>query len=119
MRIFVTQPVAESALKRLRERAKVKVNQDDSRIIPKTALITAVKKADILFCLLHDKIDKTVIAANPKLRAIAAQSITPTNIDVAAATARRIPVTVVSPVTTDATADLTLGLMLAVARRMV
>jgi len=118
MRIFVTQPVAESALKRLRERAKVKVNQDDSRIIPKTALITAVKKADILFCLLHDKIDKTVIAANPKLRAIAAQSITPTNIDVAAATARRIPVTVVPPVTTDATADLTLGLMLAVARRM-
>ena len=119
MRIFVTQPVAESALKRLRERAKVKVNQDDSRIIAKATLIAAVKKADILFCLLHDRIDKTVIAANPKLRAVAAQSITPTNIDVAAATARRIPVTVVPPVTTDATADLTLGLMLAVARRMV
>src|SRR5262249_43831440 len=118
MRIFVTQPVAESALKRLRERAKVKVNQDDSRIIAKATLIAAVKKADILFCLLHDRIDKTVIAANPKLRAVAAQSITPTNIDVAAATARRIPVTVVPPVTTDATADLTLGLMLAVARRM-
>ena len=61
---------------------------DDSRIIPKPTLIAAVKKADILFCLLHDKIDKAVIAANPKLRHIAAQSISPSNIDVAEATAR-------------------------------
>ena len=92
---------------------------DASRIIPKRALIEAVRKADILFCLLHDTIDRAVIAANPKLRLIAAQSITPSNIDVAAATARRIPVTVVPPVTTEATADLTFGLMLAVARRMI
>jgi glyoxylate reductase len=78
-----------------------------------------VKKCDILFCLLHDKIDRDVIAANPKLRMIAAQSISPSNIDVAAATAQNLPVTVVPPVTTEATADLTFGLMLAVARRMV
>src|SRR5262245_64268259 len=104
-RIFVTQPVAESALKRLRAVGSVKVFPDDSKIIPKATLIAAVKKADILFCLLHDKIDKAVIAANPKLRQIAAQSISPSNIDVAAETARRIPVTVVPPVTTEATAD--------------
>jgi glyoxylate reductase len=118
-RIFVSQPVAESALARLRTVASVKVNPDDSRIIPKTALIAALKKADILFCLLHDKIDKAVIAANPKLRHIAAQSISPSNIDVAEATARGIAVTVVPPITTEATADLNFGLMLAVARRMV
>jgi glyoxylate reductase len=117
-RIFVTQPIAESALKRLRSLANVKVFPDDSRIIPHRALVAAVRKADILFCLLHDKIDRAVIAANPKLRHIAAQSITPSNIDVAEATARRIPVTVVPPVTTEATADLTFGLMLAVARRI-
>ena len=117
-RIFVTQPIADSALKRLRALANVKVFPDDSRIIPHRALIAAVRKADILFCLLHDKIDRTVIAANPKLRHIAAQSISPSNVDVAEATARRIPVTVVPPVTTEATADLTFGLMLAVARRM-
>jgi len=117
-RIFVTQPVAESALKRLRAVASVKVFPDDSRIIPKTTLIGAVKKADILFCLLHDRIDRAVIAANPKLTHIASQSISPSNIDVAEATARRIPVTVVPPVTTEATADLTFGLMLAVARRI-
>jgi glyoxylate reductase len=118
-RIFVTQPVAQSALKRMRAFANVKLFADDSRIIPHQTLLAAVKKADILFCLLHDRIDRAVIAANPKLRHVAAQSITPSNIDVAAATALGIPVTVVPPVTTEATADLTFGLMLAVARRMI
>jgi len=118
-RIFVTQPVSERALKRLRAVASVKVFPDASRIIPKRTLIDAVRKTDILFCLLHDQIDRTVVIANPNLRLIAAQSITPSNIDVAAATERRIPVTVVPPVTTEATADLAFALMLAVARRMV
>ena len=117
-RIFVTQPVAEGAMKRLHTLGSVKVFLDDSRIIPHKTLIEAVKKAEILFCLLHDKIDAAVVSANPKLRHIAAQSITPSNIDVAEATKRGIPVTVVPPVTTEATADLTFGLMLAVARRM-
>ena len=117
-RIFVTQPVAKSALDRLRKVASVKVFPDASRIIPRRTLIAAVRKCDILFCLLHDRIDRAVIEANPKLRMVAAQSISPSNIDVAAATARRIPVTVVPPVTTEATADLTFGLMIAVARRM-
>jgi glyoxylate reductase len=118
-RVFVTQPVSEHALKRLRAVATVKVFDDAGRIIPKRVLIAAVRKADILFCLLHDAIDRDVVVANPKLRMIAAQSITPSNIDVAAATARRIPVTVTAPLTTEATADLNFGLMIAVARRMV
>jgi glyoxylate reductase len=117
-RIFVTQPVSEQSLKRLRATARVALFADASRIIPKRTLIGAVRKADILFCLLHDKIDRDVILANPNLRLIAAQSITPSNIDVETATARRIPVTVTAPITTEATADLTFGLMLAVARRM-
>jgi glyoxylate reductase len=117
-RIFVTQPVAESAIKRMQALGAVKAFPDDSRIMPHRALVTAVREADILFCLLHDKIDRAVIAANPKLRHVAAQSISPSNIDVAEATARGIPVTVVPPVTTEATADLAFALMLAAARRV-
>jgi glyoxylate reductase len=118
-RIFVTQPISERALARLRAVASVKVFPDSSRIIPKRALIAEVRKADILFCLLHDAIDHDVVTANPNLRMIAAQSITPSNIDVAAATGQRVPVTVTAPLTTEATADLNFGLMIAVARRMV
>jgi glyoxylate reductase len=118
-RIFVTQPVAKSAIARLRKVATVKINLESSRIIPKKALVAAVRKSDILFSLLHDRIDRDVIAANPELRAITSQSITPDNIDVAEATRRRIPVTVVPPIVAEATADINFGLMLMVARRMV
>jgi glyoxylate reductase len=118
-RIFVTQPVAESALERLRKVAQVTVNRDSSRTIGKSALIAAAKKCDILFTKLHDNIDRQIIIANPKLRAIASQSITPDNTDVAEATKRGIPVTVVPPIVAEATADINFGLMLMVARRMV
>jgi glyoxylate reductase len=118
-RVFVAQPIAKSAIARLREVATVAVNPDASRIIARRALIAAVRRCDILFCLLHDQIDAGVIAANSNLRLIAAQSITPSNIDVEAATARNIPVTVVPARTTEATADLAFGLMLAIARRIV
>ena len=117
-RIFVTQPVADSAIKRLKALGRVTVFPDDSRIIPHRTLVQAVKKADILFCLLHDKIDKAVVTANPELRMIAAQSITPSHIDVATATALDIPVTCVKALTTEATADMAFGLMLAAARRI-
>ena len=118
-RIFVTQPIARSAIERLRQVARVKVNPDSSRIIPKKALLAAVRNSDIVFSLLHDRIDRDVLTANPKLAAVASQSITPDNIDVAEATRRKIPVTVVPPMVAEVAADLTFGLILAVARRMV
>jgi glyoxylate reductase len=117
-RIFVTQPIAASAAKRLRAAARVTMNPDSSRPLAKKNLIAAVKKADILLPLLHDRVDRDVLAANPKLRAVCSMAITPDGIDVAEATARGIPVTVVPPIVGEATADLNFGLMLAVARRM-
>ena len=110
-RIFITQPVAMSAIARLRAVADVEMNPDSSRIIAKGALVEALREHDLLFSLLHDKIDRDVIAANPKLRAVASMSITPDNIDIAEATARRIPVTVVPPIVAEATADINFGLM--------
>jgi glyoxylate reductase len=117
-RIFVTQPIAASAIERLRAVADVEVNPDGSRVPSKDVLLAGARRCDILFALLHDKIDRDVIAANPKLKAVASMAITPDNIDIAEATARRIPVTVIPAVVTEATADLTIGLMIAVARRI-
>ena len=118
-RVFVSQPIAASALERLRQIASVKINTDSSKIVAKSKLIAAVKKCDILFSLLHDKIDRAVLAANPKLRAVCSMSITPDNIDVAEATKRGIAVTVVPPIVAEATADIHFGLIIAVARRMI
>ena len=118
-RIFVTQPIAKSAVARLRKVARVTVNPDSSRILPKKTLVAAVRRCDILFSLLHDRVDRDVIAANAHLRMVASQSITPDSIDVVEATRRGIPVTVVPPIVAEATADIAFGLMLMVARRMV
>jgi glyoxylate reductase len=118
-RIFITHPIAESAIGRLSAVAEVTVGPDSSRILPKADLVEAVKHADILYALLHDVVDREVLEANPNLRAVASSSITPDNIDVAAATERGIPVTVIPAVVTEATADLAFALILAVARRMV
>jgi glyoxylate reductase len=118
-RVFVSQPIAPSALQRLQKIAAVTINKDSSKIIAKPKLIAAARKADILFSLLHDRVDRAVLAANPKLRAITSMAITPDNIDVAEATKRGIVVTVVPPIVAEATADIHFGLMLAVARRMV
>jgi glyoxylate reductase len=117
-RIFVTQPVHESALARLRAVADVTANPEARQVIPRDRLIAGVRGCDILFSLLHDRIDHEVIAANPKLRAITSMSITPDNIDVAAATARRIAVTVVPALAVESTADTHFALLLAVARRV-
>lgn len=118
-RIYITQPVAQSAIERLRAVADVQWNQDPLHIVDKSELCAAVSKNDILFCLLHDRIDREVIAANPHLRAIASMKITPSDIDVGEATARRIPITVIPPMVTEATADIQWALLLAVARRVV
>ena len=118
-RIFITQPVAASAIERLRAVAEVELNPDSLHIATKSELLEKVPRLDILFCLLHDRVDRDVIAAGTRLRAIASMKITPSDIDVAAATERRIPVTVIAPIVTEATADLHFALLLAVARRVV
>ena len=118
-KIFITQPVAASAIERLRAVADVEVNPDTLHKVTKSELLEKMPQLDFVFCLLHDKIDRDVIAAGTRLRAIASMKITPSDIDVAEATARRIPVTVIAPIVTEATADINFGLMLAVARRVV
>jgi glyoxylate reductase len=118
-RVFITQPIAQSAIERLRSVAEVAWNPDAVHTMTKDELRAAVRENDILFCLLPDRVDADVIAANPQLRVIASMKITPSDIDVVAATARRIPVTFIPPLVTEATADLHFGLLLAVARRVV
>lgn len=118
-RIFITQPVHASAIERLRAVATVDWNRDPLRILSKDELVAAARENDILFCLLQDHVDADVIGANAKLRAVATMTITPADIDVSAASARQIPVTVIPAVLlNDATADLAWALIFAVARRV-
>jgi glyoxylate reductase len=117
-RVFVTQPIAEGPLARLRAVADVEVNPDSSRVLDKAALIEAVQRCDILISLLHDTVDADVLAANPNLKAVSSMNITQDRIDLAEATRRGIAVTNIPAIVTDATADIGFGLLLAVARNI-
>lgn len=118
-KIFVTQPIPENALARLRELGTVEMNPDPLHILTRDEMLAALARNEYLVCLLHDRVDAGVIAASPRLKLIASMAITPAGIDVAAATARGIPVTTIPPAVTETTADLNWALLLAVARRVV
>lgn len=118
-KIYLTQPVAPSAIERLQAAADLTLNKDALHIATKDELLKAARENDIIFCLLHDKIDADIINANPNLKAVASMTITPADIDIAAATARKLPVTVIPALLlNDATADLAWALLMATARRV-
>lgn len=118
-KIYITQPVAQSAIDRLHMVANVTLNNDPLHIVTKDELLKAARENDIIFCLLHDKIDADIINANPNLKAVASMTITPADIDAAAASARKLPVTVIPALLlNDATADLAWSLLMGTARRV-
>lgn len=118
-RVYITQPVAQSAIDRLRKVVDVTLNNDPLHIVTRDELLKAAREHDVIFCLLHDKIDADIINANPNLQAVASMTITPADIDTAAASARKLPVTVIPALLlNDATADLAWSLLMGVARRV-
>ncbi|MCM3728646.1 NAD(P)-binding domain-containing protein [Neobacillus cucumis] len=88
------------------------------KLITEEELIVGVLGADALLCPLSTRITKTVIEAAPHLKIIANFGAGFDNIDIEAANERGIHVTNTPSVSTEATAELTLGLLLALARRI-
>ena len=116
-RVFVTRRLPGDALERLAKHAEVDLWPGDLPP-PYDELRRRTAAADALICLLTDRIDAALIDASPRLRVISAVAVGYDNIDVAAATARGIPIGNTPGVLTETTADLAFALMLAVARRI-
>lgn len=82
------------------------------------ALRNSLRDRQGLICLLTDRIDAESIAAAPELRVISTVSVGVDHIDVEAATARGILVAHTPGVLSETTAELTMALLLSVARRV-
>ena len=83
-------------------------------------LLQHVRGVDGLLCLLTERIDAELMdAAGPQLKVISSMSVGVDHVDVAAATARGIPIGNTPGVLTDATADMAFALLFAAARRVV
>jgi glyoxylate reductase len=87
--------------------------------IPRPDLLALVAGADAVLTLLHDRVDVELLeAAGPQLRCVANVAVGYDNVDVVAAAQRGVTVTNTPGVLDDATADLTLALILAATRRV-
>ena len=82
-------------------------------------LITILAEADAAITLLQDPVTRRVLESNPNLRIVSNFAVGYNNIDVDAARELGIMVTNTPGVLTEATADLTMALILAVTRRIV
>jgi len=82
-------------------------------------MITILAEADAAITLLQDPVTRKVLASNPNLRIVSNFAVGYNNIDVEAARELGIAVTNTPGVLTEATADLTMALILAVTRRVV
>jgi glyoxylate reductase len=114
----VTNRIPESAVALLREAGEVRIDEREAAL-PRADLLKLVAGADALLTLLHDGVDEELLgAAGPQLRCVANVAVGFDNVDVAAAAARGVVVTNTPGVLDDATADLTLALILAATRRI-
>ena len=118
-KVVVTRKLPDPVETRMRELFDTELNLDD-RPLDGARLASAVGRADVLVPTITDRIDAAVIAkAGEQLKMIANFGAGVDHIDVAAATERGLIVTNTPGVLTDDTADLTMGLIMAVARRVV
>lgn len=117
--VFITRQIAPAALERIAQVCDVDVWEGEMPP-PYAVLADRARGADGMLTMITDRIDGAVMdAAGGSLRVISNMAVGYNNIDVAAAQARGIAIGNTPGVLTNATADLTMALLLAWARRIV
>ena len=116
--VYVTRELPQPAIERLKNHCAVEVNPED-RVLTYDELLSKVKGRDAVLCLLTDTINEEVLDAAQDAKIFANYAVGYNNVDVEAATERGILITNTPGVLTETTAELTLALLFAVARRVV
>lgn len=117
--MYVTSnEVPESALGMLRSVAQVEVYGKNGTP-PRDTILREVRDVDALFCLLTDRVDAVLLRRAGRLKVVGNMAVGYDNVDIEEATRRGVLVTNTPGVLTETVADLTVALMLAIARRVV
>lgn len=117
-KVFVTRIIPDKGLELIKDFCEVDLWED--RLPPsREELLKRVQGVDGLLCLLTDTVDGDLLdAAGPQLKVISNYAVGFDNVDVDAATVRKIPVGNTPDVLTDATADFAFTLMMSAGRRI-
>ena len=116
-RVFITRPIFDETIARLREETDVRVNAED-RILSKSELIDGLKDADGAITLVTDRVDREVLDSARRLKVVGNFGVGYNNVDVDAAAKLGVMITNTPGVLTETTADLAWSLMMAAARRI-
>ena len=115
---LITRKLPSKVIAKVEEHFTVDLYVGDAAI-SRGELLQRVKGVSAILCLLTDTIDAAVLdAAGPQLRVVVNVAVGENNIDVPTCRARGITVTNTPDVLTNACADFTWGLILAVTRRL-
>lgn len=114
VKILVTDPLHEDAIKILEEVGEVEVATG----LTKEELLEKIKDADVLVVRSGTKVTRDVIEKAEKLKVIGRAGVGVDNIDVEAATEKGIIVVNAPDASSISVAELTMGLMLAAARNI-
>jgi glyoxylate reductase len=118
-KVIVTRKLPDAVETRMRELFDTELNLTDDPM-GVDQLIDAVGRAEVLVPTITDRLDSRILSrAGPDLKLIANFGAGVDNIDVATANARGVIVTNTPGVLTEDTADMTMALLLASARRVV
>jgi glyoxylate reductase len=118
MKVLVTGRLPEEVISLIKADHEVVANELD-RPMPREEILRHLSDKDGLLSMVTEKIDAELMDSGPNLKMIANYGVGYDNIDLEAATARGIKVSNTPGVLTEATADVTFALILAVARRIV
>lgn len=118
MNVFITRELPEIAFKLLKQNNISFDYYKSDNPIPRKLLLKKIKNCQALISLLTEKVDKEVIDSMPNCKVIANYAVGYNNIDVNYAKKKKIIVTNTPDVLTESTADLTMALVLACARRL-
>lgn len=117
MRILLTRKLHDFAIKDLQKRYEVIIHRGKTPM-PRKTLIEKIRNVDGLICFPYDIIDKEILESAEKLRVISTYSVGYDHIDLNSARKKSIKIGYTPEVLTNATADLTVGLMLDLMRRI-
>jgi glyoxylate reductase len=118
-RVVVTRGLPEPALRALRESGADVWVSPHNRALERAELHAAVRAADAIVTMLHDRVDDDFLAAaGDQLRVVANVAVGYDNVDLDAARRHGVTITNTPGVLTDATADLAIALILATTRRL-
>ena len=114
---LITQFVHEPGPSRVREQCDV-TYWDDEQPMPRDRMLAAVTDVDAILCHTPTRIDAALLDHAPRLKVVSNLGAGYDNVDVAAATARRVAVCNTPGAMVDTTADTAFALLLALARRV-